>query len=84
MLKNKFAVLGIISLMLYAVVEFCKNALETAFRIKLITSTSNYSSSDYVVNTQSSQQLLLALATICFAFFIAGAIFEIVHKRKGK
>lgn len=84
MLKNKFAVLGIVSLMLYAVVEFSKNALETAFRIRLITEATNYSSSDWLIDSQSCQQLLLTLAAICFAIFIAGVIFEMAHKRKNK
>ena len=36
MRSSKFAVLSIISLILYAIVDFCKNALETVLQVRLI------------------------------------------------
>ena len=44
MRSSKFAVLSIISLMLYAIVDLCKNSLETVLQVKLVAEAANYSS----------------------------------------
>ena len=59
MLKNMLAVLSAISLILYAVVDFLKNVFEAAFRVRLITEKVNYSSSDWMVGTETCQHILL-------------------------
>lgn len=58
MLKDKFAVLSVISLLLYAITDFCRNALETAFRVQLIIGSVNHSSSDWAISSKTCQQVL--------------------------
>ncbi len=82
MRSSKFAVLSIISLMLYAIVDFCKNSLEAALHVKLIAEAVNYSSGDWVVNAELCQRVLLILAAICFIAFVVGIIIDLLSKRK--
>lgn len=82
MRSSKFAVLSIISLMLYAIVDFCKNSLETALQVRLITEAANFSSDDWVVNAEPCQRILLILAAICLTAFVVGIIIDLLSKRK--
>ena len=66
MLKDKFAVLSVISLLLYAITDFCRNALETSFRVQLIIGSVNHSSSDWAISSKTCQQVLLTLATVYY------------------
>lgn len=80
--SSKFAVLSIISLMLYAIVDFCQNSLETALQVKLIAEAGNYSSDDFVVNAEPCQRILLILAAICLTAFVVGIIIDLLSKHK--
>lgn len=85
MRSSKFAVLSIVSLILYAIVDFCKNSLETALQVKLIAAAVNYSSDDWVVNAEPCQHILLILAAICLTAFVVGIIIDLLSKhRKSK
>lgn len=79
---SKFAILSIISLMLYAIVDFCKNALETALHVKLIAEAVNYSSDDVVINAEPCQRVLLILAAICLTAFVVEIIVDLLSKRR--
>lgn len=82
MLKDKFAVLSVISLLLYAITDFCRNALETAFRVQLIIGSVNHSSSDWAISSKTCQQVLLTLATVCLIISIMNTIIDAMQKRK--
>lgn len=82
MLKDKFAVLSVISLLLYAITDFCRNALEIAFRVQLIIGSVNHSSSDWAISSKTCQQVLLTLATVCLIISIMNTIIDAMQKRK--
>ena len=84
MLKDKFAVLSVISLLLYAITDFCRNALETAFRVQLIIGSVNHSSSDWAISSKTWQQVLLTLATVCLIISIMNTIIDAMQKRQKK
>lgn len=70
-MKKVFAVLSAISFMLLALVSFGKNALETHFHIQLINGKVNFAGSDYLVDVQMCQTVLLIIGIVCFALFVA-------------
>lgn len=82
MKNSKFAVLSIISLMLYAIVDFFKNALEAVLQVKLIAEAANYSSNDWGVNAEPCQHILLILAVICLVAFVVEIIIDLLSKHK--
>ena len=83
MLKDKFAVLSVISLLLYAIMRFCEEAIETSFHVRLIAAQVNYASTDWQINGESMQQLLLILAAVCLIIAIINTIMDTVqHRRK--
>lgn len=82
MRSSKFAVLSIISLMLYAIVNLCKNSLETVLQVKLVAEAANYSSDAWVVNAEPCQRILLILAAICLSAFVVGIIIDLLSKHK--
>lgn len=84
MLKDKFAVLSVISLLLYAITDFCRNALETAFRVQLIIGSVNHSSSDWAISSKTCQQVLLTLATVCLIISIMNTIIDAMQKWQKK
>lgn len=49
-MKKVFAVLSAISFMLFALVNFCKKALETHFHIQLMNGKVNCAGSDYLID----------------------------------
>lgn len=57
--------------MLYALVDFGKNALETYFHIQLMNAMRNFSSGDYFVDAGMCQAVLLAVGVICLVAFVA-------------
>ena len=68
-MKKVFMVLSIISLCLFALVDFGKNALEAYLSVQLMVN-NNFGSSAYVVNTQVCQTILAVLAAICLVMAI--------------
>ena len=69
-MKKTFSVLSVISFMLFALVDFCKNALETYFHIQLMNGKGNFAGIDYLVDAQMCETVLLAIGVVCFALFI--------------
>ena len=85
MLKDKFAVLSVISLFLYAIMCFCKEAIETSCHVRLIIAQVNYTSTDWQINGEPVQQLLLILAAVCLIIAIINTVIDAVqHRRKQK
>lgn len=83
MLKDKFAVLSVISLLLYAIMRFCEETIETSCRVLLIAAQVNYASTDWQINGEPMQQLLLILAAVCLIIAIINTIMGAVqHRRK--
>ncbi len=82
MLKDKFAVLSVISLLLYAIMRFCEEAIETSCHVRLITAQVNYASTDWQISGEPMQQLLLILAAVCLIIAIINTIIEIVQHHK--
>lgn len=82
MLKDKFAVLSVISLLLYAIVRFCEEAIETSCHVRLLATQVNYASSDWQINGEPIQQLLLVLAAVCFIIAIINTIIDVVQYRR--
>lgn len=66
-----FPILSAISFILYALVDFGKNVLETYFHILLMNGIGNFSSNDYFVDAQTCQTTLLAVGVICLIAFCA-------------
>lgn len=81
MLKDKFAVLSVISLLLYAIMRFCEETIETYCHVRLIAAQVNYTSTDWQINGEPIQQLLLILAAVCL---IIAIINTIQNRRKQK
>lgn len=70
-MKKLFPILSIISFILYALVDFAKNALETYCHVLLKNGIGNFSSEDYFVDAQTCQTVLLAVGIICLVIFVA-------------
>jgi len=82
MLKDKFAVLSIISLWLYAIVTFCEKALETAFHVRLIAAKVSFSSSDWQISVEPIRWLLLLVAIVCLVIAVIYPVMESRKKQK--
>lgn len=81
----RFAVLSVILLMLYALVDFFKNALESMLRVKLLVSSVSFSSKDWIVDSERCQIILLMLAIVCILVFVIETIIKLLsgyRKRK--
>lgn len=70
-MKKLFSILSAISFILYALVDFCKNALETYLHIQLMNGKGSFSSRDYLVDAGMCQTVLLAVGVICLVAFVA-------------
>ena len=70
-MKKLFSILSAISFMLYALVDFGKNALETYLHIQLMNGKGSFSSRDYLVYAGMCQTVLLAVGMICLVAFVA-------------
>jgi hypothetical protein len=78
-MKKLFTILSAISLMLFALVDFGKNVLETHFYIQLMNGKiGNFSSEDYFVDAGMCQTVLIILAVVCFII----AIVETLREKK--
>ena len=70
-MKKLFSILSAISCILYSLVDFCKNALETYLHIQLMNGKGSFSSRDYLVDAGMCQTVLLAVGVICLVAFVA-------------
>ena len=70
-MKKLFTILSAISFMLYALVDFAKNALETYCHVLLKNGIGNFSSEDYFVDAQTCQIVLLTVGVACLVAFVA-------------
>lgn len=70
-MKKLFPVLSAISFMLYALVDFGKNALETYLHIQLMNGKGSFSSSDYLVDAGMCKTVLLSVGVIFLVAFVA-------------
>ena len=69
-MKKLFVILSAISFMLYALVDFGKNALETHFRVLLMLGERSFSSGDYFVYAGKCQTVLATVGAICLVAFV--------------
>ena len=77
-MKKLFTILSAVSFMLFALVDFCKNVLETYFHIQLMNGIGNFSNKDYFVDSRMCQAVLIILAIVCLVIAIA----EIIREKK--
>ncbi len=82
MFKDKFAVLSVISLFLCAIVHFCEEAIETACRVRLIAAQASYGSSDWQINCEPVQQLLILIAAVCLLIAMINTVIEAIQQHK--
>lgn len=73
--------MSVISLLLYAIMRFCEETIETYCHVRLIAAQVNYTSTDWQINGEPIQQLLLILAAVCL---IIAIINTIQNRRKQK
>ena len=69
-MKKLFAILSAISFMLYALVDFTKNVLETYFYVLLKNGVGNFSTPDYFINAGMCKTVLSAVGIVCLAAFV--------------
>jgi len=77
-MKKLFTILSAVSFMLFALVDFGKNVLETYFHIHLMNGIGNFSNKDYFVDSRMCQAVLIILAIVCLVI----AITEILREKK--
>ena len=77
-MKKLFAILSAISFMLFALVDFGKNVLETYFHIQLMNGIGSFYSEDYFVEAGMCQTILIVLAVACLVL----AIVETLREKK--
>ena len=70
-LKKAFAILSAISFILYALVDFVTNVLETYFHVLLVNGTGSFSDTTHLVDAMRCKTVLLAVGVICLVAFIA-------------
>ena len=75
-MKKLFSILSAISFILFALVDFCKNVLETNFHIQLMNSKGSISSSDYLVDAGICQTVLLVIGITCLVGFVVSLFVE--------
>ena len=69
-MKKLLVILSAASFMLYALVDFTKNVLETYFHVLLKNGMGSFSSEDYFVDAGMCQAVLLAVGVICLIALI--------------
>ena len=77
-MKKLFTILSAVSFILFALVDFGKNVLETYFHIQLMNGIGNFSNKDYFVDSRMCQAVLIILAIVCLVIAIA----EIIREKK--
>lgn len=75
-MKRLFSILSALSFILFALVDFCKNVLETNFHIQLMNSKGSFSSSDYLVDAGICQIVLLVIGITCLVGFVVSLFVE--------
>ena len=75
-MKKLFSILSAISFILFALVDFCKNVLETNFHIQLMNSKGSFSSSDYLVDAGICQTVLFVIGITCLVGFVVSLFVE--------
>lgn len=75
-MKKLFSILSAISFILFALVDFRKNVLETNFHIQLMNSKGSFSSSDYLVDAGICQTVLLVIGITCLVGFVVSLFVE--------
>ena len=70
-MNKSFAILSAISFILYALVDFVTNVLETYFYVLLVNGTGNFSNSTHLIDAMRCKTVLLAVGVICLVAFIA-------------
>lgn len=75
-MKKTFSVLSVISFMLYALVDFGKNVIETYLHVELINGMVSFAESDYLIDTQRCQSVLMIIGIVCFILFVISFFFE--------
>lgn len=70
-MKKLLPILSFISFILYALVDFIKNALETYFRVQLMNGIGNFSNQVYLIDTHICQTILLSVGIISLIVFVA-------------
>lgn len=84
MLKDKFAVLSVVSLLLYAVVRFCEEAVETVCHVRLIAAQVDYAGSDWQVSGEYVRRLLLIIAAVCLVIAVINTVTDSVQRRRNQ
>lgn len=79
-MKKLFSVLSAISFILFALVDFCKNVLETYFHIQLLNGKGSFSSSDYLVDAGICQTVLMVIGLTCLAAFVVSIFVKYTTK----
>ena len=69
-MKKLFSVLSFISFVLYALVDFAKNTFETYFHVLLKNGKGSFASTDYFIDAQTCQTVLLAVSVTCLVIFV--------------
>lgn len=69
-MKKLFAILSAISFVLYALVDFGKNVLETYFRVLLMIDERSFATTDYFVNAGMCQTVLMTVGVVCLVGFV--------------
>ena len=73
-MKKLFVILSAISFMLYALVDFGKNVLETHFRVLLMLGERSFSSGDYFVYAGKCQTVLATIGVIYLIAFVVSFV----------
>lgn len=66
-MKPLFPILSAVSWILYALVDFAKNALETYYHVLLMNGIGNFTNQDYGIDAGVCQGVLLAVGIFCLA-----------------
>lgn len=66
-MKKTFAVISAVSLMLLALITFCKSALEAYYHVLLLSNAGSFSTSDYLIDSNPCFIILIAVAFVCGA-----------------
>lgn len=79
-MKKLFIILSVISFILLALVDFCKNVLEAHFHIQLMNCEGSFSSSDYLVDAGICQTVLLVIGIACLVAFVVSIFMNHITK----
>ena len=69
-----FGTWAIVSLLLYAFVDFLAQVLERVFYVQLVIGSLNFSSQDYAIQVRTCQTILLCLFCVCLVAFLVKTV----------